>query len=85
MINSSVISWSSERRKSVSLSKIESEYIAASNAIKELVWLRDFLNDLLPEKLNQVKFFMDNQSAVRLIENPEFHKRTKHIDCQTDI
>lgn len=82
MINNSVISWSSERQKSVSLSTTESEYIAASNAIRELVWLRVFLNDLLPEKLNQVKFFMDNQSAIRLIKNPEFHKRTKHIDVR---
>lgn len=23
---------------------------------------------------------MDNQSAIRLIRDPEFHKRTKHID-----
>lgn len=26
------------------------------------------------------EFFMDNQSAIRLVKNPEFHKRTKHID-----
>lgn len=25
---------------------------------------------------------MDNQSAIRLIKNPEFHKRTKHIDVR---
>lgn len=27
-------------------------------------------------------FYMDNMSAVRLIKNPEFHKRTKHIDVR---
>lgn len=27
-------------------------------------------------------FFMDNQSAIRLVKNPEFHKRTKHIDVR---
>lgn len=25
---------------------------------------------------------MDNQSAIRLIKNPEFHKRSKHIDVR---
>lgn len=25
---------------------------------------------------------MDNQSAVKLANNPEFHKRTKHIDIR---
>jgi hypothetical protein len=26
--------------------------------------------------------FCGNQSAVRLVKNPEFHRRTKHIDLQ---
>lgn len=39
LYGSGTISWCSERQKSVSLSTTESEYIAASNAIKELVWL----------------------------------------------
>lgn len=82
MVNNSVVSWGSERQKSVSLSTTESEYIAASNAVRELIWLRVFLNELLPEKLDQVNFFMDNQSAIRLVKNPEFHKRTKHIDVR---
>lgn len=25
---------------------------------------------------------MDNQSAIRIIKNPGFHKRTKHIDVR---
>lgn len=60
------------------MSTMESEYIAASDAVKELIWLLDELTD----KNNDVKFLMDNQSAIRLIKNPEFHKRTKHIDVR---
>ena len=26
--------------------------------------------------------YVDNQSAIRLVRNPEFHKRTKHIDIR---
>lgn len=82
MYDHSIISWSSERQKSVSLSTTESEYIAASNAVRELVWLKVFMNELLPDKLEKISFFMDNQSAIRLIKNPEFHKRSKHIDVR---
>lgn len=76
------ISWCSERQKCVSLSTTEAEYIAASNAVKELVWLRRFINEILPMGVNSVIFLMDNQSAIRLVRNPEFHKRSKHIDVR---
>lgn len=82
MFGGSVISWGSERQKSVALSTTESEYMAASHAVKELVWLRNLLCELQQKKLDAPTFYMDNQSAIRLVKNPEFHKRTKHIDVR---
>lgn len=76
------ISWCSERQKSVSLSTTESEYMAASQCVKELVWLKSIFNEILGESVLKMGFFMDNQSAIRLIKNPEFHKRSKHIDVR---
>lgn len=76
------ISWSSERQKSVSISTMEAEYMAASEATKELVWLKRLLNELIPEKLDKPMFLLDNLSAIRLVKNPEFHKRSKHIDTR---
>ena len=32
--------------------------------------------------VSDTKLYIDNQSAIRLIKNPEFHKRTKHIDTR---
>lgn len=75
------ISWSSEKQKSVSLSTTESEYIAASGAVKELLWLKNLICEIL-NKNSKIKMYMDNQSAIRLIKNPEFHKRSKHIDVR---
>lgn len=31
---------------------------------------------------DSIQIFVDNQSAIRLANNPEFHKRTKHIDVR---
>lgn len=80
--NDGVISWSSERQKSVSISTMEAEYIAASEATRELVWIRRLLDEILENDLNVPLYFMDNQSAIKLIKNPEFHKRSKHIDIR---
>lgn len=51
-------------------------------ATKEAVWLRKLLSDLgfLPN--GATVLHVDNQSTIRLIKNPEFHKRTKHIDIK---
>lgn len=81
LFGGNVISWSSERQKCVALSTTESEYMAASNAIKELLWLQNLLMELIGADV-KTTFLMDNQSAIRLIKNPEFHKRTKHIDVR---
>lgn len=75
------ISWASQRQRCVALSTTESEYIAASQAVKELVWLSRLQKELIPD-IQKPILYMDNQSAIRLIKNPEFHNRTKHIDVR---
>jgi hypothetical protein len=81
----SPVSWSSQRQKTVSSSSTEAEYIAASDAAKEAIWLLGFLNEILRASgaLEQkgVKLHIDNASALRL-RNPEFHGRTKHINIR---
>lgn len=79
ILGSGAISWSSQLQKCVALSSTEAEYVSSSQAIKELVWLNSLVEELFIGYDSQT-LFMDNQSAIRLIKNPEFHKRTKHID-----
>jgi len=55
--------------------------MAASDAVKESLW-RTLLSSLLQRSIDPISINVDNQSAIRLIKNPEFHKRTKHIDIQ---
>lgn len=74
------ISWGSQKQRSVALSTTESEYVAACEAVKELIWIKRFLSELLPlENFKTPLLLMDNQSAMKLIKNPQFHKRSKHI------
>ena len=84
MLSGAAISWASKRQKSIALSTMEAEYIAASEAAKEATWLRNFINELELPGLNisSVPVFIDNESAVKLAKNPEDHKRSKHIDIR---
>lgn len=76
------ITWSSQRQKLVTLSTTESEYVAAATAAKEAMWLRKLLKSLGRSCVSTTKLYVDNQSAIRLVKNVEFHKRTKHIDIR---
>lgn len=74
------IVWGSQKQKMVSTSTTESEYVAGSETVKELIWIKRLLNSLI--KIETPVLYMDNKSAIKLIKNPEYHRRTKHIDVK---
>jgi hypothetical protein len=78
------VSWSSQRQKKVATSTMDAEYIAGAEAAKEAVWIRNFINDLrIPGvHVDTVPPYIDNNSALKLTRNPEFHSRSKHIDVK---
>ncbi|KMQ86839.1 copia protein [Lasius niger] len=64
------------------MSTTEAEYIAASDATKELIWLRHLLESMGVVTDGPTTMKVDNQGAIKLIKNPEYHKRTKHIEVR---
>lgn len=56
--------------------------MAATAAAKEIVWLRKLSQDLSSACDKATVLHIDNQSAIRLAKNPEFHQRTKHIEVK---
>lgn len=76
------VSWCSRKQSTVSLSTTEAEYVAASEATKEATWLKLLAAELLPHQKGPILLNIDNQSAIKLVKNPEMHKRTKHIDIK---
>ena len=61
-------------------SSLELEYIAASMATCEAIWLQKLLVALFGQKVETTVIHYDNQSCIKLSENPVFHDRSKHID-----
>jgi hypothetical protein len=76
------VSWSSRKQDIVSTSTTEAEFYALSEAVKESQWLHNLLKDFQIETNYSLKVFSDNQSTIKMIENPKFSSRTKHIDVR---
>jgi hypothetical protein len=77
-----MIQWLSRKQTSVALNTSESKYIAASVASREAMWLWKLLAGIFDLELEPTLIHCDNQSCVKLTENPVFHDRSKHIEIK---
>eukprot|EP00253_Pinus_taeda_P016588 PITA_16588 len=81
-IGSKAVSWYNRKQISVALSSAEAEYMAASLAACEAIWMRKILVGLFRSHLEPTVIYCDNQSCIKLLANPVFHYRSKHIDIR---
>ena len=80
MVDGGAVSWSSKKQELVTLSTTEAEYVAATHAAKEAVWLRHLLTELFDFADAPTTLFSDSKSAIALAHNGHYHAQTKHID-----
>jgi hypothetical protein len=73
--------WSSKIQTSVALSTAKADYVAAGQCYAQLLWMRQTLQDI-GYNLSKVPLLCDNESAIRLADNPVEHSHTKHIDIR---
>jgi hypothetical protein len=81
-LGSAIISWQSRKQSSIFLSTTEAEYIAACSASCEAIWLRKLLTGLFDLEMRATVILCDNQSCIKMTENPVFHDRSKHIEIR---
>jgi hypothetical protein len=77
----SLVSWASKKQNLVALSTAEAEYITVGHCCVQLLWMRQTLRDN-GYKLSKVPLLCDNESAIRMADNPVEHSRTKNIDIR---
>ena len=82
LIDGSAVSWLSKQQEIVSLSTTESEYVTAMHGMKEALWLRSLLSKLFGPISEATTLFSDNQAAIALTKDHQYHARTKHIDVR---
>ncbi|GJW55950.1 copia protein [Tanacetum coccineum] len=76
-----LVSWSSKKQKSTTISSIEVEYIALSRCYAQILWMRSQLTDY-GFTFNKTPLYCDNKSAIALCCNNIQHSRAKHIDVR---
>ncbi|KAL1294051.1 hypothetical protein AAHE18_19G113100 [Arachis hypogaea] len=80
-LNGGAVSWKSSKQATVADSTTEAEYIAASEAAKEAVWMKKFINelDVVPSIKEPLPLLCDNNGAIAQAKEPRSHKKSKHI------
>ena len=79
-IESTIVSWYNRKHISIALSLKEAKYMAVSQTTCEAIWMRKILVGLFGQQMDPTVICCDNQSCIKLSENPVFHDRSKHID-----
>ena len=82
MMGTGAISWSSRLQGIVALSTTEAEYVAATSAGQEILWLRNLFTELGYKFNSSSTLYIDNRSALSVAKNPEHHGRMKHLDLR---
>jgi hypothetical protein len=77
----SLVSWSSKKQNSIALSTAEAEYVTPGACCAQLLWIRQMLSDFGCH-FDAIPLLCDNESAIKLANNPVQHSRTKHIDIR---
>lgn len=81
LLAGAAVIWKVKRQTVVALSTAEAEYIAASYATREAVWVRNFFHEIgRPFSSHPLQIFVDNQAAIKMSANPVYQSKTKHID-----
>ena len=82
-ISGGAVSWRSKKQSCVALSTAEAEYMALASATQEAMWMKQLIADLHTNILKKpVRIYEDNQSAICITKNHQYHGRSKHIDIK---
>lgn len=80
VLSGGAVAWSSIKQTTCVSSTMEAEYIALNEAGKETVFLYEVLQAMDPQDRLPITLYEDNLGTVQFTENPQFHKKSKHID-----
>ena len=76
---SAIFLWSSKKQEVIAQSTAEAEYVVASAAVNQAIWIRKLMVDLQMEQKESTQILVDNQAAIAIAKNPVFHGKTKHL------
>ena len=81
-LSGSSILWQSRRQKTVATSTMDAEYLALSDCVKEILWLRHLLLEIGLEQTSPTVVFEDNSAVIATIKSGENYSRVKHLEIR---
>jgi len=81
ILESGAVSWVLRLQKIVVLFTTDAEYVAATKACKEMIWLKNFMKEIGKEQMS-LPLYNDSQNAINLSNNLFYHDKIKHIDVR---
>ncbi|GJZ00381.1 hypothetical protein Tco_0517810 [Tanacetum coccineum] len=80
ILNGGAVDWKSSKQSTTAMSATEAEYIAASEAAMEAVWIRKFISGLgiVPTINEPIKMFCDNSAALLIANEPGVQRGARH-------
>ncbi|GJZ28879.1 retrotransposon protein, putative, ty1-copia subclass [Tanacetum coccineum] len=80
VLNGGAVDWKSSKQSTIAMSATESEYIAASEAAIEAVWIRKFISGLgiVPTINEPLNMYCDNSAAIHYANEPGVQKGVRH-------
>ena len=83
MLAKGAISWHARMQEVTALGTSEAEYVALSEVVKEVIFLRQVQEFMEPStRVDAVNAFEDNERAIKLATNKYAGRRTKHINVK---
>ena len=76
------ISWNCKKQNTIALSSCEAEYQGMCAAVQGAIFLKQILEDLFISQMKPTQIAEDNQSCIKLCNNPVFNKRSKHMSTK---
>lgn len=73
------VSWASRKQDVVAQSSAEAEYKALAEALNEAEWIKQFLIELGFTLDKPIPIYEDNQSCMKVAQEPKDHRRMKHV------
>ena len=80
-LGGALVSWSSKKQRTVSLSSCQAEYLSLSECCQEVVFIQNMIWELTGQKIQAI-IHVDNQGAIWLVKNQQVGPRTKHIQIR---
>jgi hypothetical protein len=78
-VGGGAVLWSSRLQRQVAMSSTEAEYTTAAATGSEIIWMRDFFDEIGYDTSEPSTLFIDSASALQVAKNPEHQSTMKHV------